>query len=191
MMTAFGTVENAVECMREGAYDFITKPLKRAIVVRSVQRALERRELLHENRVLRRAMGATAGDVVGQSLALRHMLDVVAQAAPATPIAGAPSRPKISIQSSSPLSRFASTMITTMARICPMACNVCRKTTNARNGATLGIMMRANIAAAGTSSRGSPIQVRNGCAVRSKAPKGTVSPSASTIPRCSAPATAA
>src|SRR4051794_9278799 len=31
MMTAFGTVENAVECMREGAYDFITKPLKRAI----------------------------------------------------------------------------------------------------------------------------------------------------------------
>ncbi|HET6347210.1 MAG TPA: sigma-54 dependent transcriptional regulator [Myxococcota bacterium] len=82
MMTAFGTVENAVECMREGAYDFITKPLKRAIVVRSVQRALERRELLHENRILRRAMGATAGDVVGQSLALRHMLDVVAQAAP-------------------------------------------------------------------------------------------------------------
>ncbi|MEO1172175.1 MAG: response regulator, partial [Myxococcota bacterium] len=36
MMTAFGTVENAVECMREGAYDFISKPLKRAIVVRSV-----------------------------------------------------------------------------------------------------------------------------------------------------------
>ena len=43
MMTAFGTVDNAVECMREGAYDFISKPLKRAIVVKSVQRALERR----------------------------------------------------------------------------------------------------------------------------------------------------
>jgi len=54
MMTAFGTVENAVECMRAGAYDFITKPLKRAMVLRAVQRALERGALLRENANLRR-----------------------------------------------------------------------------------------------------------------------------------------
>jgi two-component system response regulator HydG len=83
MMTAFGTVENAVECMREGAYDFITKPLKRAIVVRSVQRALERRALLAENRVLREAMSTHApGEIVGQSEAMRRTLELVAQAAP-------------------------------------------------------------------------------------------------------------
>ncbi len=83
MMTAFGTVENAVECMREGAYDFITKPLKRAIVVRSVQRALERRALLVENRALRAAIAQQdSGDIVGQSAALQRTLEMVAQAAP-------------------------------------------------------------------------------------------------------------
>ncbi len=85
MMTAFGTIEKAVECMREGAYDFISKPLKRALVVRSVQRALERRALLHENRALRaQAMSLHADDdvVVGSSNALRATLDLVAQAAP-------------------------------------------------------------------------------------------------------------
>ena len=83
MMTAFGTVENAVECMREGAYDFIAKPLKRAIVVRSTARALERRSLVAENQVLRAAIDAgPSGDVIGQSTAIRRTLDTVAQAAP-------------------------------------------------------------------------------------------------------------
>ncbi len=82
MMTAFGSVENAVECMREGAYDFITKPLKRAIVVRSVQRALERRTLLNENRVLREAITAAGTHLVGQSPAWQRTLEMVAQAAP-------------------------------------------------------------------------------------------------------------
>ena len=42
LMTAFGTVETAVEAMKEGAYDFVTKPLKRVHVVRSVKRALSK-----------------------------------------------------------------------------------------------------------------------------------------------------
>ncbi|MEK7705828.1 MAG: response regulator, partial [Myxococcota bacterium] len=83
MMTAFGTVETAVECMREGAYDFIPKPLKRAIVVRSVQRALERRTLVSENRQLREAaLAAVGGDVIGTSPAMRRVLETVHQAAP-------------------------------------------------------------------------------------------------------------
>ncbi|RYF11503.1 MAG: sigma-54-dependent Fis family transcriptional regulator, partial [Deltaproteobacteria bacterium] len=83
MMTAFGTVENAVECMRQGAYDFIAKPLKRAIVVRCVQRALERRSLMHENLVLRAAMPDGQGiGVIGQSPSMRRMMATVAQAAP-------------------------------------------------------------------------------------------------------------
>jgi two-component system response regulator HydG len=83
MMTAFGTVENAVECMRQGAYDFIVKPLKRAIVVRSVQRAVERHRLLHENLVLRAAVeAAQTQPVIGQSAAMRRTLQMVRQAAP-------------------------------------------------------------------------------------------------------------
>ncbi|MEO1482872.1 MAG: sigma-54 dependent transcriptional regulator [Myxococcota bacterium] len=83
MMTAFGTVENAVECMREGAYDFISKPLKRAIVVRSVQRALERKLLLSENRRLRETLTESSGqDIVGQSPSMRSCLALVSQAAP-------------------------------------------------------------------------------------------------------------
>jgi two-component system response regulator HydG len=83
MMTAFGTVENAVDCMRKGAYDFISKPLKRAMVVRSAHRALEHRALIRENQVLRETIETvTQGDVIGQSAAMRETLNTVSQAAP-------------------------------------------------------------------------------------------------------------
>ena len=45
VMTAFGTVESAVEAMREGAYDYVTKPVKLEEFMLLVQNALERREL--------------------------------------------------------------------------------------------------------------------------------------------------
>jgi two-component system response regulator HydG len=83
VMTAYGTVEAAVEAMREGAYDFITKPLKRAHVVRVVAKALEKQSLLVENRTLKAQLEATRRrPIVGQSLAMRRTLEVVQQAAP-------------------------------------------------------------------------------------------------------------
>jgi two-component system response regulator HydG len=83
VMTAYGTVEAAVEAMREGAYDFITKPLKRAHVVRVVSKALEKQSLLVENRTLKAQLEATRRrPIVGQSLAMRRTLEVVQQAAP-------------------------------------------------------------------------------------------------------------
>ncbi|RKI27085.1 response regulator, partial [Corallococcus sp. AB004] len=42
LMTAYGTVETAVAAMKDGAYDFITKPLKRHALVKAVQKALEK-----------------------------------------------------------------------------------------------------------------------------------------------------
>ena len=57
LMTAYGTVENAVEAMKQGAYDFVTKPLKRAHVVRVVGKALEKRSLVQENRIAARPAG--------------------------------------------------------------------------------------------------------------------------------------
>ena len=82
-MTAYGTVENAVEAMKQGAYDFVTKPLKRAHLVRVVGKALEKRSLVQENRSLRAQLAAEQRRaLIGQSLAWRRTMEIVMQAAP-------------------------------------------------------------------------------------------------------------
>ena len=73
LMTAYGTVETAVEAMKQGAYDFVTKPLKRAHVVRVVGKALEKRSLrAGEPRRCKRAAGRREAParIIGQSLAV-------------------------------------------------------------------------------------------------------------------------
>ena len=83
LMTAFGSVEAAVSAMREGAYDFVEKPLKRMTIVKSVRKAAERGRLVAENRSLKDEIKLlTRREIVGSSAALRHVLDVAAQAAP-------------------------------------------------------------------------------------------------------------
>jgi two-component system response regulator HydG len=83
LMTAYGTVETAVEAMKEGAYDFVTKPLKRAHVVRIVRNALDKQALLVENRALKAQLDERRRRaVVGTSLAWRRTMDIVMQAAP-------------------------------------------------------------------------------------------------------------
>src|SRR3954470_21912603 len=83
LMTAYGTVENAVEAMKQGAYDFVTKPLKRAQIVRVVGKALEKRSLVQENRSLRAQLAAhKKRTLIGQSLSWRRTMDIVNQAAP-------------------------------------------------------------------------------------------------------------
>lgn len=85
LMTAYGTVETAVTAMREGAYDFVEKPLKRAAIVKCVQKALEHGSLLAENRKLKEELKVlTDREIVGQSGSLRSVLEVVSQAAPSS-----------------------------------------------------------------------------------------------------------
>jgi two-component system, NtrC family, response regulator HydG len=88
LMTAYGTVETAVAAMKDGAYDFITKPLKRHSLVKSVQKALEKQALVAENKSLKAKLaeiGASGGKaMVGQSPAFRAMMDTLRQAAPST-----------------------------------------------------------------------------------------------------------
>ena len=87
LMTAYGTVETAVEAMKEGAYDFLTKPLRRHDLLKTVRKALEKRSLVAENRELKarleetRAIGPL-GRIVGNSAALQSSLEVVRQVAP-------------------------------------------------------------------------------------------------------------
>ncbi len=88
LMTAYGTVETAVAAMKDGAYDFITKPLKRHALVKAVQKALEKQALVAENRVLKARLadlGAPGGrTMVGQSPAFRAFMDTLGQAAPSS-----------------------------------------------------------------------------------------------------------
>jgi two-component system response regulator HydG len=85
LMTAYGTVETAVLAMREGAYDFVEKPLKRLTIVKSVRKAAERHRLMAENRSLRQEIRLLKHrEIVGQSTALRRVLDTATQAAPST-----------------------------------------------------------------------------------------------------------
>ncbi len=83
VMTAFGTVETAVEAMKEGAYDFVSKPLKRIDLLKTLRKAIEKRSLAVENRQLREQLG-TAGEgvIVGQSPAMRVLLAEIDQVAP-------------------------------------------------------------------------------------------------------------
>lgn len=85
LMTAYGTVENAVQAMREGAYDFVEKPLRRMSIVKSVRKAAERHSLIAENRSLRQELRLlTNREIIGQSQNLRRVLEVAGQAAPSS-----------------------------------------------------------------------------------------------------------
>lgn len=85
VITAYGTVEVAVEAMKKGAYDFITKPLQRVQVLKAVHRALERRRLVSENADLKERLSQSdqgpVRDMVGQSSALSGALALADQAA--------------------------------------------------------------------------------------------------------------
>ena len=83
LMTAYGTVETAVQAMKEGAFDFVEKPLKRAAIVKSVRLAAAHQQLVAENRALRKKIDLlTHREIVGTSPALRRVLDTATQAAP-------------------------------------------------------------------------------------------------------------
>src|SRR6476659_1350445 len=86
MMTAYGSVDSAVEAMKRGAYDFVTKPLNLDKVEMLVARALGNRRLEQENRALRQEVDERFGleNILGESIALREVLDIIRQVAPSS-----------------------------------------------------------------------------------------------------------
>jgi DNA-binding NtrC family response regulator len=86
MMTAYGSVDTAVEAMKRGAYDFVTKPLNLDKVEMLIARALGSRRLEQENRALRQEVDERFGleNLLGESIALREVLDTIRQVAPSS-----------------------------------------------------------------------------------------------------------
>ncbi|MGI8819950.1 MAG: sigma-54-dependent transcriptional regulator [Chthoniobacterales bacterium] len=86
MMTAYGSVDTAVEAMKRGAYDFVTKPLNLDKVEMLVARALRSRKIEQENRTLRQQVDERFGleNIIGESSALREVLDTIRQVAPSS-----------------------------------------------------------------------------------------------------------
>ena len=79
MMTAYASTENAVEAMKEGAYDYLTKPFQFDEVQLIIQNALERKKLKRENRQLKEALReqATFSQIIGNSPPMRKVLELV------------------------------------------------------------------------------------------------------------------
>ncbi len=82
IMTGYGTVETAIEAMKNGAYDYILKPFKVEEVVHVVQRGLNSQQLKMENMRLKEALGLyRISEELGKGLSVEPILELVADAA--------------------------------------------------------------------------------------------------------------
>jgi two-component system response regulator HydG len=88
VVTAYANVPLAVEAMREGAWDFLAKPFKKAELEHAVARALEKQSLAAENRRLRHELAdrrrGTGARIIGTSQAIQRVMAIVEQVAAST-----------------------------------------------------------------------------------------------------------
>lgn len=84
ILTAYGTVEGAVEAMKLGAYDYIAKPVDRKRLSLLIEKALEKRRLSAENRNLRRRLSIKEefSNIIGTSPAIREVFKTISEVAP-------------------------------------------------------------------------------------------------------------
>lgn len=79
MMTAYGSVENAVTAMKEGAYDYLIKPVKMDELNLLIKRALKHRDIVHENRELRSELEQKYHykNIIGSSGEMQHIFRLI------------------------------------------------------------------------------------------------------------------
>ena len=84
IMTAYSSVDTAVEAMKKGAYDYLTKPLDFDELRLTMERAMDHCQLKEENRMLRETLGThfDSRNIIGTSSAMVRLLETVAQVAP-------------------------------------------------------------------------------------------------------------
>lgn len=83
MMTAYATVEKAVEAMKRGAFDYITKPFKNEELKLTIRKAIEMHRLVRDNRLLSQELQQrfSFGNIVGQSKAMRKVYGLIEKVA--------------------------------------------------------------------------------------------------------------
>lgn len=86
LVTAYGTIEAAVEAMKYGAYDFLTKPFKQAQILNTIKKALEKFELEKENRLLKEQLSEQTINrkLVGSSPDMIRLKKMIQQVAPSS-----------------------------------------------------------------------------------------------------------
>jgi two-component system response regulator PilR (NtrC family) len=86
MITAYATTGQAVEAMRRGAYDYVQKPFRNHELLATVEKALEKRDIVAENQTLREQVKArwTEGQLIGKSPAMDRLRDLIKRLGTAT-----------------------------------------------------------------------------------------------------------
>jgi len=84
MITGYGNIEDAVTCIKLGAYDYLTKPLNDIDVKLAIERSLEQRRLRIENKNLRRSVNETFkfDNVISRDSKVRKIFDIIESVAP-------------------------------------------------------------------------------------------------------------
>ncbi len=86
LITAHGTIEKAVGAMKDGAYDFITKPFKKIVIANMIRKAIEKQALVVENKYLQEQLAHSEhdrhADIIGQSDAMCDVIKLAEQVAP-------------------------------------------------------------------------------------------------------------
>ncbi|MCG6910464.1 MAG: sigma-54 dependent transcriptional regulator [Deltaproteobacteria bacterium] len=84
VMTAYSSVESAVDALKSGAYDYLTKPLDFEALKLTIERALEHAGLKAENRELRQKLGRDfdVAHIIGKSRPMQELIDMTAMIAP-------------------------------------------------------------------------------------------------------------
>ena len=84
IMTAYAAVDTAVQALKEGAYDYITKPFDPDHLTNLARKTAERHTLVHENRSLKEHLQNLSGprEILGESRAIRRVLELISTVAP-------------------------------------------------------------------------------------------------------------
>ncbi len=84
LLTGHATVDTAVESMRHGAFDYLTKPCKMTELEVVLSRVVEKRQLMHKTMALESRLKAAEGGakLIGQSIAMRRVSDIIGKVAP-------------------------------------------------------------------------------------------------------------
>ena len=84
LMTAYGTIETAVEATQNGSYDYITKPFRRERILLTIEKIMEWQKMVRENRDLRQALAEkdALSSMIGMTPVMKEIFERIKQVAP-------------------------------------------------------------------------------------------------------------